>query len=409
MSGVTTQLGQVDPFLPSFFEDPYARFSAAREAAPVQRHPNGTWMVFRHDDVVAVLRDRRLSSDERYALGAARNVAIVEAGGTREYLLRPALSKMDAPAHTPMRSLLARLFTPRQLERLRQPAVEFVETTLDAHAGRDMEVVETIAHPLPYRLTCQWLGMPLLEDDTELRSWSFKALHLLDPFLTVEQYRDYLAAGRQLAGHLREVVAWKRGHLGEDALSQLIMAGDEGSVVTSEEVAATVHTLFLAGFHTTVNQIGLSLLALLSRRDQWDSLVAAPTLVNDAVEELLRYDPTAQFMIRTTPEDYPVGGVVVPAGHHLLAWIASANRDERRWGPDAAQLDITRADARFHIAFGSGIHSCLGMWLARMELQVVLESLVRRFPAARLVDEEPRWRSTAFIRGLEHLNIHLAR
>jgi len=407
-STVAANEGLVDPFSKEFFEDPYVQFATARDLAPVQRHAAGTWMVFRHDDVLRVLRDRSLSSSEQHALDAPRNRAIRAAGGTNDYLLRPSLSKMDAPDHTPLRSLLARMFTPKAMEGLRDSAVLFINDTLESHGNEDIELIDTLAYPLPYRLTCEWLGLPASDDTGAVRRWSFKGLHLLDPFRAPDDYRDYIAASAEFGGHLREVVEWKRHNLGDDAISRLIAAGDDGSVVTPDQVAATVHTLFLAGFHTTVNQIGLSLLALFRSPAQWDTVIRDESLLGNAVEELLRYDPTAQFMIRATPADYPIGDQVIPAGQHVLAWIGSANRDERRWGPTAGQLDLARHDARHHIAFGSGIHSCLGMWLARLELEEVLRCLVRRFPRTYLCDEQPKWRSTAFIRGLESLDLHLA-
>lgn len=399
--------GMVDPLSPAFFADPYASFAAARRHLPVQCHPSGTWMVFRHDDVVQVLRDRALSSNERHSLDAPRNRAIRAAGGTDAYLLRPSLSKMDPPDHTPLRAMLARLFTPRAVEGLRDRAVTLVAEALDAHAGDDIELIDALAYPLPYQLTCHWLGIPPSADNRDVRRWSFEGLHLLDPFRTPEQYRTYIAAGADFAAYLADVVAWKRSHLGDDALSGLIAAGDAGDAVTPNEVAATVHTLFLAGFHTTVNQIGLSVLALLQAPDQWADLVADEGLLPNAVEELLRFDPTAQFMIRASPAAYEVGGTTVPAGQHILAWIASANRDEERWGPDAGRLDLRRPNAAHHVAFGSGVHSCLGMWLARLELEEVLRGLRRRFPHMELVHDEPAWRSTAFIRGLESLPLRL--
>lgn len=399
--------GKVDPFSAEFFGDPYPMFASAREHRPVQCHEPGTWMVFRHDDVSQVLRDRALSSAERHTLDAPRNRAIRAAGGTEAYLLRPSLSKMDAPEHTALRAMLARMFTPRAVEGLRSEAETYVSEALAGHAGEDIELIDTLAYPLPYRLTCHWLGVPPSDDDRDVRRWSFEGLHLIDPFRSPDQYREYISGGAQFAAHLRELVSWKRDHLGDDAISHLIAAGEAGDAVTPDEVVATVHTLFLAGFHTTVNQIGLSLLALMRAPDQWRALVADEGLLPNAIEELLRFDPTAQFMVRATPTEYHVGGATVPAGQHLLAWIASANRDERRWGPTAGLLDITRPDAKSHIAFGAGIHSCLGMWLARLELEEVLRGLIRRFPATSLVDADPVWRSTAFIRGLETLTLHL--
>jgi cytochrome P450 len=408
MMPTNVRRGVVDPFSPDFFSDPYHAFAEARDHLPVQCYEPGTWMVFRHDDVVQVLRDRGLSSTELYTLDAPRNRAILAAGGTETYLLRPSLSKMDAPDHTPLRSMLARLFTPRAVERLRVAAVMFVTDTLDRHAGGDIELINDLAYPMPYQLTCHWLGIPALEDDRDVRRWSFQGLQLIDPFRSTDQFREYIAGGRDFAAYLRDLVDWKRSHLGDDAISQLIAAGEAGDAVTPEEVAATVHTLFLAGFHTTVNQIGLSLLALLRAPEQWAALVADEALLPNAVEELLRFDPTAQFMVRATPTEYQVGGTTIPGGQHVLAWIASANRDEGRWGPTAGILDVRRPDANHHIAFGSGIHSCLGMWLARLELEEVLRALSRHFPGTSLADAEPQWRSTAFMRGLDSLTLHLS-
>lgn len=403
----TAPAGRVDPCSAQFFADPYRSFAEARSAAPVQCYEPGTWMVFRHDDVSRVLRDRTLSSTEIHTLNAPRNRAIKEAGGSDTYLLRPSLSKMDAPDHTPLRALLARLFTPRAVEGLRSAAADFVAATMDQYAGGEIEIIEAIAHPLPYRLTCTWLGVPTIDDDADIRRWSFEGLQMIDPFRTTDQYRGYIAASADFAAYLRDLVAWKRRNPGDDAISHLIAAGDAGEVITADEVVATIHTLFLAGFHTTVNQIGLSILALLQAPDQWADLVADQELLPNAIEELLRFDPTAQFMVRATAADYQIGDVTIPPGQHVVAWIASANRDEARWGRSAGRLDLGRPDARYHIAFGAGIHSCLGMWLARLELEEVLTALVRRFPKISLVDERPRWRSTAFMRGLDSLEVQL--
>ena len=399
--------GSVDPTTAGYFEDPYGQFAEARALAPVQEHPNGTWMVFRHGDVDRALRDAKLSSNEKYALDAPRNQMIRAATGNNDYLLRPSLSKLDRPDHTLLRSLLARPFVSTNIEKVRVRAQELLDGLLAGRDGDELDLVEEIAYPLPYQLTCELFGIPLLEDDSAVRDWTFKSLHLLDPFLTEAQFHEYTAASRQFADYLREIVAAKRAHLSDDVLSVIIRAGDEGSVITPDQVVASIHTLFLAGFHTTVNQTSISLLALLTHADQWALLASDPGLVHNAVEELLRYDATAQFMIRTVPGDYQVGDTVVPAGRHVIMWLASANRDERRWGPTADMVDITRADARHHIAFGTGIHACLGMWLARLELQTVLGTFAKRFPGTELVDERPHWRSTAFIRGLERLPIRL--
>jgi cytochrome P450 len=173
-----------------------------------------------------------------------------------------------------------------------------------------------------------------------------------------------------------------------------------------EQVIPYVHTLYLAGMHTTVNQTALSLLAMLERRAQWELLVARPALLENAVEELLRFEPTAQYMRRTPDHEVDILGVTIPSGTDVVCWIASANRDEQRWGPTADDLDITRADARQHVAFGKGAHVCVGSWLARLELQVVLGTVVERYPDLELPQQELAW-SSNFIRGPEEVVVRL--
>jgi cytochrome P450 len=167
-----------------------------------------------------------------------------------------------------------------------------------------------------------------------------------------------------------------------------------------------IHTLYLAGMHTTVNQTALSLLALLERRDKWELLLARRELLENAVEELLRFEPTAQYMRRVPEQDVVIEEVTIPSGTEVVCWIASANRDDRKWGSTADVLDITRPDARQHLAFGKGAHVCVGSWLARLELQVVLGTLLERYPETQLVDQEPVWTSNV-IRGPDELLLHL--
>jgi cytochrome P450 len=365
-------------------------------------------MVFRYEDVKRALSDRALSSSEAYALDGPRNMRMKAAGADDAYLLRPSLSKLDPPGHAPLRRLLARPFTPKNVERYEARAAEIARELLDNRGSSgELELVRELARPLPLRLVCEIFGIPVPDDPERLFSWTWKGLNLLDPFLTSEQFADFIAAQREFAAYVRDVIAWKRGHLADDVLSDFIAAGDEGSVIGPDQVAATVHTLVIAGFDTTVNQTGLSVLALLRHPAQWERLVRDNSLLNNAVEELLRYEPTSQFQIRTTPSDYRIGDTVIPAGNHVVPWLAAANRDERHFGPDAGDLDIGRVNARDHVAFGAGPHACLGAWLARLEIRIVLHALASRAPRACLNDDEPAWGSTAFIRGLEELRVGL--
>jgi len=266
--------------------------------------------------------------------------------------------------------------------------------------------VDELGFVLPYTLTCDLLGVPDVDNRDELRDWTWKSLELIDAFATPEQLAANLEGAANLAGHLQEVIEWKRGHLGDDLLSVVIRAGDEGEVMRREQVISYVHTLYLAGMHTTVNQTALSLRALLEHRDQWERLRDEPQLLENAVEELLRYESTAQYMQRKADFDVDVAGVTVPEGTQVVCWIASANRDPQRWGATADELDITRADARQHVAFGFGPHVCIGSWLGRMELQTVVGTIVSRFPNTELVDQELVWESNV-IRGPKELVIAL--
>jgi cytochrome P450 len=256
---------------------------------------------------------------------------------------------------------------------------------------------------------CTLLGVPELDDVLELRDLTLKGLALIDAFLTPEQRQDFTAAAAELYVHIDEVVTWKRDHLDDDLVSIVLRAADEGGAMRPDQVVPYLYTLYLAGMHTTVNQTALSVLALMRHRSQWEVLRDRPGVVEDAVEELLRYDSTAQYMIRDALEDLEIAGVPIARGERMIAWISSANRDAAKWGPTADALDVTRADARAHIAFGKGPHVCVGSWLARLELRVVLATLVQRWPGLELADQTLTWTaSTTAIRGPDEVVLTLA-
>ena len=173
-----------------------------------------------------------------------------------------------------------------------------------------------------------------------------------------------------------------------------------------QQILPFIHTLYLAGMHATVNQTALSLYTLLEQRDPWELLRAQPDLLDNAVEEILRFEPTAQYMRRTTEREVDLGAITLPAGVNVVCWIASANRDETQWGATADVFDITRSNARQHIAFGKGPHVCLGSWLARLELRAVLGSILSRFPNTTMPEQDLVWSSNV-IRGPEELILRL--
>jgi cytochrome P450 len=385
--------GPFDPTTPEFLGNPYAKFRELREETPICIDPaTGVCFLLRFDDVEAGLTNITRGHDD---------------GNLRHVHFPGNPFAADGPGHTGPRRVIMPTFSNRGVQRFRERAQQIVDLALAGkERGGELRVVDEIGFPLPYHLTCGMLGVPEADNVAELRDWTWKSLELVNAFLTPEQMKEYLEASGHLASHLREVIEWKRDHLADDVVSAVISAADAGEVMRPEQVVPYVHTLYLAGMHTTVNQTALSLLALLEHRAQWELLRAQPSLVENAVEELLRFEPTAQYMRRIVTSDYDVGGVTIPAGVEVVCWIASANRDEQRWGPTVDELDITREDARQHIAFGKGPHVCLGSWLARLELQVVVGTIVDRFPNTELVDQDLVW-SSNFIRGPEELVLQL--
>ncbi len=381
------------PRSPEYLADPAAALRELRAGGPCHVDPGtGHWFLLSHELVEA---------------GLADIVRGQHAGPDRHVHFPANPFAADGPGHTGPRRVMAPLFTNRAVQRYAERTRQIVDDAL-ATAGESGEfhVVDQLAFRLPYLLTCEILGVPVVDRSDELREWTWKSLELIDAFLPPERLQDDLQAAGNLAAHLREVIEWKRGHLDDDLLSAVIRVGDDGEVMRPEQVISYVHTLYLAGMHTTVNQIPLALLDLLQHPDQWERLRTEPTLLENAVEELLRFGSTAQYMRRTTEIDVELPGLTVPTGTEVVCWIASANRDEQRWGDTADTLDITRADARHHLAFGKGPHVCIGSWLARLELQTALGTIVERFPNTELPDQELVFTSN-LIRGPEELVLQL--
>jgi cytochrome P450 len=383
----------IDPRSRDFLADPYSRLKALRAQGPCHVDPvSGRWFLLGYEAVGAGLTRITRGQDD----GPDRHVHFPE---------NP--FSFDGPGHTGPRGLLAASFANRALVKLRDRAQQIVDDALRGkELGGELRVIDEIGFPLPYHITRDLLGVPDVENRDELRDWTWKSLELIDAFLPGEALQENMEASSRLADHLREVLKWKRGHLGDDVFSIVIRAADAGEIMRPEQILPFIHTLYLAGMHTTVNQTALCLYTLLRHPDQWALLQSKPELLENAVEECLRFEPTAQYMCRTTEREIEVGGVPLPAGARVVCWIASANRDEKQWGGTADEFDITRPNARQHIAFGKGPHVCLGSWLARLELQVVLGTILRRFPKTTMPAQELVWSSNV-IRGPQELVLHL--
>ncbi len=377
-----TVLG-LDPFEPGYYDDPYRQYASLRETDPVHKSAFGPWLVTQWADVHAILRRPGMSVEDDNIAGDSRRERLAELVEGREVRKSQAILNIDPPDHTRIRRLVSKAFTPRAVERIRARAGDLLEEILDDLATREgpVDLISELAFPLPFTVISEMLGMPD-GDRAQLRTWSHTVTQVLDPILAMQHTAEIFEAIDHMQQVVTDAIAWKRGRLDQDddLMAALIRAEDDGDVLSDQELMENVVLLYLAGHETTVNLIGNGGNALLTHRDQLDRLAADPDLDANAIEELLRYDSPVQFSRRVALETFEFGDHTVEAGDLVMTCLGAANRDPRKFGPDADQLDLGRATAREHVSFGSGVHHCLGAALARLEGQEAIGGLVRRFP-----------------------------
>jgi cytochrome P450 len=369
-----------------------------REQAPV--HWNGTlrtWFLTRHADVTELLRDDRFSADR------TRSERYVPPPPGRRREARSMLV-VDPPDHTRLRNLVNKAFTPRMIERLRPRIEAITAELLDGLAAESQaDLIGRFAYPLPVIVIAEMLGVPA-EDRARFQEWSAVVVRGLDPFVDSETQDAVLDARDALAAYLRGVIAERRRDPADDLITAMIAARDAGDFLGEAELVAMCNLLLVAGHETTVNLIGGGTLALLRHPDQLERLRREPTLARTAVEELLRYSPPVQWTGRVATAEVELGGRRVAAGQSVVAILAAANRDPEAFA-DPDRLDVGR-DPNHHVSFGRGIHFCLGAPLARLEAQIALPMLLRRFPELHPAgDPEPR--PTWNLRGYAHLPVAL--
>ncbi|PRX48539.1 cytochrome P450 [Prauserella shujinwangii] len=390
---------------PEFFQDAHAMSRLLRTEAPVRPvlMPRGlrAWLVTGYADAKALLADPRLSKDSERAqhVFERRLTATAVRSTPMSRSLAAHMLNTDPPDHTRLRKLVNKAFTARTVARLRPRIEEITDRLLDDMAGAgEADLLTALAFPLPITVICELLGVP---DDArdDFRAWSNTMLDTATP----EQLQE---ASGKMAAYLTELVARKRAEPTDDLLSALVHATDEGDALSEPELVSMAFLLLVAGHETTVNLIGNGVLALLRHPDQLAALRADPSLLPNAVEEFLRYDsPIHLATLRFTTEPVRVGDVEIPADEFVLISLLAANRDDDRF-PDPDRLDVTRK-AGGHLAFGHGIHFCVGAPLARLEAEVAVGRLLERFPALRLAAEPDtlRWRDSSLIHGLETLPV----
>jgi pimeloyl-[acyl-carrier protein] synthase len=390
-----------------FFADPYPAYARFRAETPVHRSATtGAWMLFRYDDVAATLKDhRRFGSAGRFRAVIDRLPAD---WGDDAALLREHFSvgliASDPPVHNRMRGLMNRAFTPRVVEALRPRVVEIVDDLLDAAAARgSMDVVADLAFPLPAIVIAELFGAPAADRD-RFKAWTGGIMRFQG---TGAPSREDVAASRaalaDMRGYIAALAAERRHRPTDDLLGRLVAAEAEGDTLSEGELLATCVTLLTAGHETTTNLIASGVHLLLRHPEQMAKLRAHPDLMPSAVEEILRLESPLQRNPRMLREDVELRGQRMRAGDYVLQVLGSANRDPARF-PDPDRFDIARTPNR-HLAFGHGVHFCLGAPLARLEGPVALRMLLERFPTLRPATDTVTWRRGGFLRGLEALPV----
>lgn len=399
-SGVTW-----NPIRAESVSDPYPMYRRLREQDPVHySRLIGGWVVSRYEDVASVLRDSRFSADDRNGLGYEKfrerqiKKGIISADDPDAI----SMLRSDPPDHTRLRTLVSKGFTPRAIKRVQPRVEELVRAQIDAvKDSGQMDVMRDLAIPLPIIVIAELLGIPP-EDHAQFKLWSDEVVRDIG-ISTSEDNRVAARASRELGAYFQTIAETRRSQPRDDVLSALLRAEDEGDKLYWPEVVSTLLLLLVAGNETTTNLIGNSVLALLRNPEQLDRLRRDPTLIDNAVEELLRYDAPVQATSRRALEDLELGGRRIRRGQELILLIGAANRDPELFeNPD--ELDLGRQENR-HVSFGLGIHFCLGSALARYEARTAIGSLVERLPGIKLATNTPEFRPNAILRGLSSLPV----
>jgi cytochrome P450 len=392
---------------PAFRDDPHPLMHALRERGRIERDVIGIWLIGHHADVSAGLRDNKLSR-EPWRLPAWDTLRPFVADSTLERTTLQWMLMNDPPKHTRLRRLVNGAFKPPVIEALRERVGQIADELLAAlpapGSGDVFDLMSGLAQPLPVRVICDVLGLPAA-DFAQTKAWSDTLALMMEP-VQRKAWRPVAAtAGDEMVAYLREHVARHRAAPRDDLLGALIRAQDDGDgMLSDDELLGNLVLLFIAGHETTTNLIGNGALALLRHPAALAQLRSDPTaLLPGAVAEMLRFEGSVNIVPRHTVEPYEVGDTVVPPGQVLFFMLGAANRDPLVFAePD--RFDIARSPNP-HLAFGAGIHYCVGAPLARLEGEIAFARLLARHPRLQWADEAPQWRPLINLRGLERLTL----
>jgi cytochrome P450 len=401
-----SQTPELDLFSPAAKANPYPAFSLIRTSDPVfclaQEGEQSTWLITRYEDALAILKDQRFIKDARRLMTPEQRENTLS---NVFHMLNTHMLSFDPPDHTRLRALVNISFTPRLVEQWRERIQAIADELIDALLARpekEADLIDAFAFPLPIIVITEMLGIPT-EDREKFRAWSNA---LLDGASNPEQLQYIRMQMFEFSAYLHNLIESKREQSTEDLIGSLLQAEADGDKMNERELLAMIFLLLVAGHETTVNLIGNSTLALLQHPKQIQLLRQDPSLIKMAIEEFLRFhSPVANGTNRWAGEDLEFGGKRMRRGDRVIVGLAAANHDPVEFA-NADELDITRAENR-HLAFGMGIHYCLGAPLARLEGQIAINTLLRRLPDLRLAvaPEELVWRPSFLLLGLSKLPV----
>jgi len=399
--------GRFNPFLPSHRADPHATWRALREAAPVYRSRVFRSVILtRYDDVLAVLRDPNFTTDRSAVPLMETATRAVRDDPQLTAMIGRSLLTIDGPDHGRLRRLVSKAFTPRRVEALRPRLERCVDDLLDACAERgEMELVRDLAHPLPVIAIAELLGVPTA-DRPRFAAWSADLIQLLDPLQARGGIEPVRRATHEIFAYFADLLEQRRREPRDDLLTAMIAAEEDGNHLEQLDLLALSALLLVAGHETTANLIGNAVLALLRHPDERKRLQDDPELITAGVDEFLRFDGPIQLTDRAVRSDCEIDGQRIRKNELVVLVLAGANRDPARFA-DPDRLDLGRADNP-HLAFGHGNHFCLGSQLAKLEAELAIGSLVRRFPDFSGDPSPPEWRRSMIIRGPVAVPLRLA-
>ncbi|MFI6094836.1 cytochrome P450 [Lentzea sp. NPDC051213] len=393
-----------DPRDPAVRTDPYPIYRRLRETDPVHWSHFGYWVLSRHADVDAVLRAPGVSSEfYRNEVWAERRGGLDSplVSSVRRWMLM-----LDGPAHRRIRGVISKVFTRGAVERLQPRVAAEANRLLDAMGEGEIDLIDSLALPLPVTVTCELLGLPT-DNRVQCRQWTEQISRVIDPSITPDDVAEMNRAETEFRSYVAGELDRRRSASQDDILSLLVHADVDGVRLTDEEIIANVLFLFVAGHETTVNLVGNGMLALLRHPAQLELLRSNPALIPGAIDEITRFDAPVQIVSRLLDEEVVLDDAVLPAGAKVMLLFGAAGRDPSRYA-EPESLDVTRTGIKT-LAFSGGPHYCLGAALGKMESAVVLGELLGRYSKIELTGDELVWRPNVSFRGLERLPLRLFR